>query len=137
MLESYFPNRMQLLKINKTKSHVTDITFGVAGVHLRPISFLLMCINDWPHCLQTNGPLYTDDTNIFVESETIGEPCSKTDRNISKTSYIMFLPKSKNVNHSSMFFLVQRCLSSAINKSRVPRHHNAERAKVVKPHSAC
>ena len=110
--QSYLSDRKQYVSINGTSSQLLNITCGVPqGSVLGPLLFLLY-INDLPNVSEIlEFSLFADDTNIYLESESLQTLALIINReidklyvwlnvnrlslNISKTNYILFHPYNK------------------------------------------
>ncbi len=112
--KSYLTNRKQIVDINGTFSSEIDIVCSVLqGSSLGPILFLCF-INDFPLCTALQSYLFADDTTclasgkdlaalfnlINVELQKISNwySINKMTINTSKTKYIIFRNKGRNLN---------------------------------------
>ena len=73
-IHNYLSSREQLVKINGTKSAITNITCGVPqGSILGPLLFLIY-INDLTTLVDTTFTImFADDTSIFIQGKDIHE----------------------------------------------------------------
>ena len=110
--KSYLSNRKQYVSVNGKSSLPLDISYGVPqGSVLSPLLFLLY-INDLPNTSNVlNFYLFTDDTNIYYESNSLQElektinkelnklylwlNINRLSLNIDKTNYLIFHPYNK------------------------------------------
>lgn len=118
VLESYLSNRCQIVKIGEVQSGPQKITYGVPqGSILGPLLFLIY-INSI-HEIGLNGDiaLYADDTSLFYSGTSIGLIIEQAQHdlnllqswlksnlltvNASKTNYIIFAAKNKNIGQHS------------------------------------
>lgn len=114
MFESYLRDRSQIVKINEYESTPLPVTYGIPqGSILGPLLFLVY-INDVQDLgLQGHLTLYADDTCLFYFGPKITEIIPRVQQdldvlfswlqtnlltiNISKTSYIIFKAKNKQI----------------------------------------
>lgn len=115
IFDSYLQNRKQVVKMGETQSSSMPITYGVPqGSILGPLLFLIY-VNDI-HNINLKGDitLYADDTSVFYFGPNINEIMThaQTDLNMlncwfqsnlltinsSKTKYVVFSAKNKNVD---------------------------------------
>ena len=111
---NYLKNRTQVVTVNGEDSHQEIITMGVPqGSVLGPILFLLY-INCLPNSVQFLSLLFADDTTFQMSSPNIIDLFKQTNTelgkasewflsnqltlNVSKTKYMIFCPKNKNIN---------------------------------------
>ena len=133
-IKSYFSNRRQFVKINQTCSSTQTIKCGVPqGSILGPLFFILY-INDLPRASKLTEPLlFADDTSIFFSNSNpnylenvlnnellnidIWLKCNKLSINVQKTSYVIFRPSQRKVNHNfSLSFGGQPLTQSNVTK---------------------
>ena len=111
---SYLTNRKQYVSLNGECSESKHITYGVPqGSCLGPLLFLIY-INDLPNISEVlHFYLFTDDTNIYYEAETIKKLETVINRelrkldtwlivnrlslNIANTKFLVFHPYNKPV----------------------------------------
>ena len=76
--KSYLSERFQYCSINGSDSDLLSVFCGVPqGSVLRPPLFLIF-INDLPNAIKKlKFYLFTDDTNIYIESQTLCNLCRK------------------------------------------------------------
>ena len=116
-IKSYFSNRRQFVQINQTCSSTQTIKCGVPqGSILGPLFFILY-INDLPRASKLTEPLlFAADTSIFFSNSNpsylenvlnnellnidIWLKCNKLSINVQKTSYVIFRPSQRKVNHN-------------------------------------
>ena len=133
-IKSYFSNRGQFVQINQTCSSTQTIKCGVPqGSILGPLFFILY-INDLPRASKLTEPLlFADDTSIFFSNSNpnylenvlnnellnidIWLKCNKLSINVQKTSYVIFRPSQRKVNHNfSLSFGGQPLTQSNVTK---------------------
>ena len=113
--EDYLTNRMQYVTYNSIKSEQKMIDCGVPqGSILGPLLFLLY-INDLSTVSESCfSILFADDTNMFIAGKDIQDMCHKLNEdltkiqewlccnklslNVSKTHYVVFMPRNKFFN---------------------------------------
>ena len=113
--QSYLTNRKQYVEVNGASSDVLDVMCGVPqGSVLGPLLFLIF-INDLPAvCKKLKFYLFTDDTNIYFESDsldllgkTMNKELKKVDKwlttnrlalNVDKSHFALF-HSSSNIPH--------------------------------------
>jgi hypothetical protein len=112
---SYLTNRKQFVCINGVNSELRSVTSGVPqGSILGPLLFLLY-INDMSRVSrELQFVHFADDTTVFLEGSNLSElfdvmnreldkidkwlSCNRLSINLSKTSYMIFSNRDKNVN---------------------------------------
>ena len=121
--ESYLSRRIQYVEINNFKLSPQTITTGVPQgsiVHMGPLSFLIY-MNDIPQASNLFKCMpYADDTTLFSAldySLSFDIPASSEHRiiscwgmanknrlsiNITKTNYMLFHPRQKDVSHMTL-----------------------------------
>ena len=125
--ESYLSNRTQYVFCNGVKSDIAHITCGVPqGSVLGPLLFLLY-INDLPNISdKLQFFLFADDTNIYYESSDLLElektinhelkllslwlNLNRLALNVSKTNFVIFRSKQKQLNHNVVLILNRKAL---------------------------
>jgi hypothetical protein len=112
--KSYLSNRLQCVDINGSMSDYKRILMSVLqGSSLGPILFLCF-INDIYLCTNLNMFLFADDTNALTKGDNLMElmdnvnlelqkiaqwlKANKLAINISKTKYMIFRSKNRNIN---------------------------------------
>jgi sarcosine oxidase/L-pipecolate oxidase len=112
--KSYLSNRTQQVEVNGSMSNRLEITYGVLqGIILGPLLFLCY-INDIYTATKLATFLFADDTTCLAEHSNLSElvkfvnielnklanwlRANKMSVNISKTTYILFHARGKNVN---------------------------------------
>jgi hypothetical protein len=112
--KSYLSERLQCVDINGSLSDFNDILMSVLqGSALGPILFLCF-INDIYLCTNLNLFLFADDTNALTKGDNLPElidyvnselqkialwlQSNKLSVNTSKTKYIIFRTKNRNIN---------------------------------------
>jgi len=116
-IQNYLTNRKQFVHVYGTNSNYHDIKLGIPqGSILGPILFILY-INDLPNALKDSSSiLFADDTSIFFSHKDIHKLMSTLSNelanvdiwlqanrlsiNISKTNYILFKPRQKQINYN-------------------------------------
>ena len=114
--KDYLSNRIQYVTYNGIKSMTDIIKCGEPqGSILGPLLFL-MYVNDWCQVSEFCLPLlFADDTNLFITSNATAEMCAKLNDdlkrisewlccnklslNVSKTHYMVFSPRSRNISN--------------------------------------
>lgn len=120
MLKSYLSNRMQVVQIGKSQSSLKPINFGVPqGSILGPLLFTIYINNISKIGLTGDVTLYADDTCLFYSGRSINDLINQAQKdldslnvwfqrnlltiNISKSNYIIFASKNKNIeNHTPL-----------------------------------
>ena len=116
--KNYLENREQFVYIDGTKSKQKIMEYGVPqGSVLGPLLFLIF-INDLASCTEFFTLLFADDTtfqlsdsnveNLFKRSnEELSKAANwfqsnKLSLNVKKTKFMLFRPKSKNIDFSNL-----------------------------------
>ena len=83
--ESYFGRRQQFVQYKNVSSSHLPVHFGVAqGSLIGPLLFIIY-MNDMVCCSrELNFILYADDTNVFLESEDLGEGILKVNHELRR-----------------------------------------------------
>ena len=115
LIQSYLLNRKQFVSLNKTRSKLENVTFGVPqGSSLGPLFFLIYS-NDLTNALESKPRLFADDTCLMISADNLPSMqnkiiaelqrlhtwCSvnKLTINLSKTSILIVPPKlNRNIN---------------------------------------
>lgn len=115
-LKDYLNNRMQYVSFNHVDSTQLSLKCGVPqGSILGPLLFLLY-INDIINVSDSLTPvIFADDTNVFMTGKSVRETAEKMNvqlsklvtwlnanklsLNVSKTNYMVFKSKSRNISH--------------------------------------
>lgn len=114
MFTSYLRNRCQVVKIGKSESSYSTLTYGIPqGSILGPLLFIIYINGINQIGLKGDITLYADDTCLFYFSNTIEEIIDNAQKdlklldewfqtnlltiNVSKTNYIIFASKNKKI----------------------------------------
>ena len=116
--QSYLSKRLQFVFVNNYKSHEKEVKCGIPqGSNLGPILFSLY-VNDIPAITKFSVRLFADDTVLIMSNSDLKElnktancelkkiekwlSVNKLTLNYSKTSFMLFSPKSKCANDFSL-----------------------------------
>ena len=132
--KSYLSDRYQYVSMNGFTSNLLNVPYGVPqGSVIGPLLFLIF-INDLPNTTKKlKFYLFADDTNIYFESQSLGNLCKKVNnelkyvkRWLDANKLMLNVSKSKYIIFHSATSTIPSCLSIKIDKKHI------DRAKYVK-----
>ena len=124
LIESYLSRRTQYTEVFGEKSNSLTVMYGVPqGSVLGPLLFLLY-INDISRASALGTfIMFADDTNIFVEGQTVEEAYAKGNELLKSVQRYMFLNKL-HINMSKCCYIHFKPKSFKLDPSQLPVNHD-------------
>ena len=86
--QSYLTNRKQYVEVHGASSNILDVMCGVPQGSVLGLLLFLIFINDLPAvCKKVKFYLFADDTNIYIESDSLDLLKKTTNKELRKIDH--------------------------------------------------